>query len=592
MRPAPAPLVWAALFPGPVPAALAGGPGVPPGGRPCSAAEVTGWLTPPAGWACSLADDERSAASAAGSGLAWPRDPAASAGPPWRSAVATIRRCHALGAVATVLPGARKVVGAAALAVLLTRLTDDSACLALFVQIELTPQGRWLRARTCGMTGLGLPELACRVPLAQRERALSLLQGGMAHLAALGAHALAPGSLVEASAPDGTWRLRFRVLPAAAEGADAATAGALQLLPIPDPPPGAASAPTPGDGAVAARLLPFVEQGRRASGLDLQGASLAAMDLAGLGADRIDLSGADLAGALLRGSRLGHCRLAGARLTAIDAGSVTWRSCVLDAALADGACFEGARIEDCSATGADFSGADLRGAGLSETSFDRALLRDALLDRASGDGVVFRGADLSWASLVGARFEDADFRGADLRGADLSDGSFRHADFRGALLDGARLDGADFTGAWRDAQAPAPPAGAARADASPTAGATPGLDDLLADVLGQLRGGAVSPSPLLAELLARAGVVPQPALAEPAQRLRELLQQLQSLPDGVETPEAMLLRCQRRLEQAVPPLAQVLGAQDWQALAGVLQRLQAEAAAAAGGAAPAPPVAP
>ena len=240
---------------------------------------------------------------------------------------------------------------------------------------------------------------------------------------------------------------------------------------------------------------------------------------------------------------------------------------MLDGAQAAGASFEGARLEDCSAVGAHLPGVNLREAGLSDTCFDRALLREALLDGASGAGVVFRGADLAGARLVGVRFEDADFRGADLRGADLTGGVFHHADFRGALLDGAMLAGADLRGALFDADALA--SQAEGAGDQPTVGVddtpTPSFDTLLAELVGQLQGGRQPTSPLLAELLRRAGIAPAQAPGQPGQpgqpdlRLQALLQQVQALADQANTPEALLAHCQALLRQ-------VLSEQDWQAL--------------------------
>ena len=529
-----------------------------PGATVGPAQDGAAWLAGPAGWAVALTPQERGAAGA-GRVLHWPLDTASLA-----STLERLHRCLALGAVAIVLPAARKLLGAAALAPLLPGLDSQAGQLNLLVRIEVATRGAQVQARTHGMAYLGLPELACRAAPAQRELAVKGVQAAIAYLADQGAGSLQPGSLVEASEPDGQRLGRFRVGPGLvmADVEDGDAADALLLVPVPAAPGAAASGV---DGW--ALLAPFVEQRRRAVGLALQDTLLAGLDLSGLSGERLDLSRANLCGARLCNARLHDCRLAAAQLLALDAAGATWRACVLDGAQAAGASFEGARLEDCSAVGAHLPGVNLREAGLSDTCFDRALLREALLDGASGAGVVFRGADLAGARLVGVRFEDADFRGADLRGADLTGGVFHHADFRGALLDGAMLTGADLRGALFDADALASPAEGA--GDQPTVGVddtpTPSFDTLLAELVGQLQGGRQPTSPLLAELLRRAGIAPAQAPGQPGQpgqpdlRLQALLQQVQALADQANTPEALLAHCQALLRQ-------VLSEQDWQAL--------------------------
>ena len=528
-----------------------------PGATFGPAQDGAAWLAGPAGWAVALTPQERGAAGA-GRVLHWPLDTASLA-----STLERLHRCLARGAVAIVLPAARKLLGAAALAPLLPDLDSQSGRLNLLARIEVAPRGGdQVQARTHGMAYLGLPELACRAARAQRELAIKGVQAAIAYLAEQGAGSLQPGSLVEASEPDGRSLGRFRVGPGPvmADTEDGDAADALVLVPVP-------AAAAPGAPASASRvdgwalLAPFVEQRRRAVGLALQDTLLAGLDLSGLSGERLDLSRANLCGARLCNARLHDCRLSGAQLLALDAAGATWRACVLDGAQAAGASFEGARLEDCSAVGAHLPGVNLRDAGLSETRLDRALLREALLDGASGDGVVFRGADLAGARLVGVRFEDADFRGADLRGADLTGGVFHHADFRGALLNGAMLAGADLRGALFDADAFA--SQAEGAGDQPTVGVddtpTPSFDTLLAELVGQLQGGRQPTSPLLAELLRRAGIAPAQAPGQPDLRLQALLQQVQALADQATTPEAMLAHCKALLRQ-------VLSEQDWQAL--------------------------
>ena len=562
------PLLLAALF-GPMPdAALDGLRKALHGATASPAATAAAWLAPKPGWTQVLSPQER---AAAGSGwvMCWRLDGAApeDSADGGRMAIELLRRCLALGAVAIVLPAARKLLGSAALAPLLPGLDGQAGQLNLLVRIEVAARGGdQVQARTHGMAYLGLPELACRAARAQRELAIKGVQAAIAYLAEQGAGSLQPGSLVEASEPDGRRLGRFRVGPgpvmADTEDGDAADALVLVLVPVPVPAaaaPGAATSASRVDGW--ALLAPFVEQRRRAVGLALQDTLLAGLDLSGLSGERLDLSRANLCGARLCNARLHDCRLAGAQLLALDSAGATWRACVLDGAQAAGASFEGARLEDCSAVGAHLPGVNLRDAGLSETRLDRALLREALLDGASGDGVVFRGADLAGARLVGVRFEDADFRGADLRGANLTGGVFHHADFRGALLDGAMLAGADLRGALFDADALA--SQAEGAGDQPTVGVddtpTPSFDTLLAELVGQLQGGRQPTSPLLAELLRRAGIAPAQAPGQPDLRLQALLQQVQALADQATTPEAMLAHCKALLRQ-------VLSEQDWQAL--------------------------
>lgn len=193
-----------------------------------------------------------------------------------------------------------------------------------------------------------------------------------------------------------------------------------------------------------------IDIGERTSDLDLKGVELIGEELSGLNGDRLDLQEADLQRARFCGARLGSCHLQHSHMEESDWSNATARMCLLDGALAIGARFDGARLEDSSARGADFTRASLRGARLTETSFERAVLCEANLEEAEGDGVEFRGADLSGARLTGAKLDEADFRGANLTKADLSNGRFRDADFRGAILDDAVFAGADLEGALFD----------------------------------------------------------------------------------------------------------------------------------------------
>lgn len=329
-----------------------------------------------------------------------------------------------------------------------------------------------------------------------------------------------------------------------------------------------------------AQLASFVSSHIRARQLDFRSAELAAADLSGLCGDALDFSGADMRSARLNAVHLVHCPFVDARLERAVWTSSVLRRCRLDRCNGSDGCFDRIRFEDSSATGAELSSSHWHSAQLSESTFDRAVLRNARFDDASGDGVVFRGADLLGASLIGVRFEDADFRGADLRGAELSGGVFHHADFRGALLDGVALNSADLSGALFDAdvlRSPSKGSGADRAGAATveanggvrpaaaTANVLPlDFETLLADLIRQLQGGTLAPSPLLAELLGRAGIAPTQASGEAARRLQLLLLQLQTLSNQADTPEAMLAQCQALLQQ-------VLGEQDWQALSDLIK---------------------
>ncbi|MBE0625490.1 MAG: pentapeptide repeat-containing protein [Burkholderiales bacterium] len=431
--------------------------------------EIPLFVGPESELALLLTSEERQAAAAARAGLLLRCDDGTPSSARLSASVDHILRCRELGAVAIVLPAARKVIGPSALAALAPALSSTKGQLKLFVQFHVVQDDRHAWSHTHGMAHYGLPDLECRTTLENREFAARLLQAGMAHLMKQGPDALVLGSVMEAIEPDGRSLGRFEVCaPLAVEGHSYDAWGALQMLPLP--------AEAADEGPLEehrmdtlSQLRLFIANRLRAHDIDLHEAQLAAANLCGLSADRLDLSWANLRGATLRDARLGDCLLRGAWLEDSDWSGATLRVCVLDDARVAGACFDSARIEDSSAKGADLTGASLRGTKLTETSFERAVLRGAVFDDAEGEGVEFRGADLAGASLIGVRLDEADFRGANLQGADLSRGRFHSADFRGAILEGSRFDDADCAGARCDEGAGPRPNSASNADAKAAA---------------------------------------------------------------------------------------------------------------------------
>ncbi|HEV2842464.1 MAG TPA: pentapeptide repeat-containing protein [Chthoniobacterales bacterium] len=431
--------------------------------------QVPPFAGPQSELALLLTPEERGAAAAARSGLLL-RCEVGAPSAAWRSAIiAQILKCHELGAVAIVLPAARKVVGPSALSALAPLLSEEAGRQHLFLQFHVVQDDQYLWSHTHGMAHYGLPDLECYTTLAERGFARRLLEGGTAHLLQHGAEAFEPGRLMEITQADGQFVTRLRLCPARPmEGHGYDAWGAFEIVPL-------AAEEFPRETLeecimdARSQLTQFIANQQRAHDLDLRGAGLAGLELSALSADKLDLSQSDLRGAILRKAHLTSCRLQGAHLEGADWSGATLRLCDLNGAQGMGARFDSSRLEDSSAEGADFSRASLRGAQLSETSFVRAVLREALLNSAQGDGVDFRGADLGGAMLTGTRLDEGDFRGADLRDADMTGGRFRSADFRGAILDGARLEGADFQGALFDEGA-GPAAGTARGGAARRAG--------------------------------------------------------------------------------------------------------------------------
>jgi uncharacterized protein YjbI with pentapeptide repeats len=468
-----------------------------------------------------------------------------------------ILKCSDFGAVAIVLPAARKVVGPSALSALAPALSAEQGRVKLFVQFHIVQDDDHTWSHTHGMAYYGLPDLECRTEPADQALATRLLEAGMAFLLEQGPDALRVGSLVEATEPDGRFLARFEVHPSSAvAGHDYDAWGALALVPVAM------------DAAQQARVVEhtmdlrselrmIIAGKQRARDLDLRSTQLSGVDLSGLSGDRLDLSGANLRGASLREARLGGCRLQGAQLQGADWAGAVVRMCALDGAHGAGASFDGARIEDSSATGADLEGASFRKAKLTESSFERAVLREAVFENAQGEGVVFRGADLSSGKLLGAKLDDADFRGADLRGADLSGGRFRAADFRGALLEGARLDGADFDRARFDAgegpREASAPTGAKADTAKLDRAAVTALRDCLAALTNVVGAGGAAGSGalpadlerLLEPLLEMPRTVPAATLLDHLQRI------LDGLDDGSSEPPEQLTPLLEPLMKAI-----------------------------------------
>lgn len=321
-----------------------------------------------------------------------------------------------------------------------------------------------------------------------------------------------------------------------------------------------------------ADLLEHAGKRRRVLDMVLLDAELAGVDLSCLVAERLSLIEASLYKACLTQIRWVECDLTKARLSYANLTDAVLRMCRFDNASVRNACFERARFEDCFCKGADFSMTNFRSACMSETAFERAILRDAIFDGASGDGIIFRGADLTGASLVGVRFRDADFRGADLRKANLKDGVFRHADFRGALLEGVDFSGTDCSGAYFDSEE--------EAYAAPSAAAEPSLQELqalLTNLVQQAQQGTTPKSPLLDELMKKAGVGQGAAPTNQAALLGRILATVHDLEAHAEAPEVLVQRCQAILRDVLPQLDDTLGDADWQALSKILSGLQGDA---------------
>lgn len=141
----------------------------------------------------------------------------------------------------------------------------------------------------------------------------------------------------------------------------------------------------------------------------------------GLDLRRCVLWGADLEGATLAGVNLSQGTLRGVSL----AGATLVRGKLREVNLAD----------------ADLVGADVTGANL----------RGAILTGADLSGTTLKGADFQGADLSRARLRGADLRDASLVGARLTAAVLDGAELTGAVLAGVDLEGASVTGTILDA---------------------------------------------------------------------------------------------------------------------------------------------
>jgi len=207
---------------------------VPSQARAVTAAEVAlaRYLARPAQ---PLTASERAAAEAAQGALWWRCDAPADARLRLRAGARWIARMQQIGAVAILLPAARKILGPTALTPALPALhVDPDAWLTLFVQqYALFDEGSaW--CHTHGMEHFGLPDLECRTAAGDLPRAERLIQAAIDHLLASGAGGLAVGQVVDAVESDGSGSIRFRVAPATeVPGHEYGPCGTLQLVPEP-----------------------------------------------------------------------------------------------------------------------------------------------------------------------------------------------------------------------------------------------------------------------------------------------------------------------------------------------------------------------
>lgn len=445
-------------------------------------------LSADGGYALVLEDAERSAALAASSMLRLHCEALAPSAA-WRSAMSTeIVRGLAAGALAVVLPAARRVLGPAFLSGLLDQLGAPGSERTLFLQREVLRAPGQSDVRVRGMAHFGLPDLACRVVSADEPQAMRWIEACVIDLVAGGPDAVPVGRLIEVSAADGRCLGHLELHPARADP-DAEAWPVLDLVPV-DPP---ADAVVSAGGGVGQRL-----RMARQVGTDLREAQLAGEQLAGLQGERIDASGADLSGACLRDAVLHDCLLDGACLASADLGAAILRGCRLEQLQARGALLAEVEMTECDGRGACLIEADLRRARLDGTCLDRADLRAATLDDATGADLSLRGADLGGASLRGVHWEGVDLRGADLRGSCLDGARLPGADLRGAVLDGVDLTHVELTGARRDA-------GEQAASSTPLPEGVDILPALLSDVFQGVDVRASDPAALLASLRARAG---------------------------------------------------------------------------------------
>lgn len=120
-----------------------------------------------------LSDRERGAAASARTALVLRSGDPATAIERLDACLARIELFRTLGAVAVVLPAARRVLGPSFLAALPGDAVERRV--AAFIHGRVEVEGAAARIQTLGLAQLGRPELACRVGLADVPRAVQIL---------------------------------------------------------------------------------------------------------------------------------------------------------------------------------------------------------------------------------------------------------------------------------------------------------------------------------------------------------------------------------------------------------------------------------
>lgn len=186
-------------------------------------------------------------------------------------------------------------------------------------------------------------------------------------------------------------------------------------------------------------------QGRPCSGMDLNQANLAGLDLSGADFSGSVLSGANLAGAKLQGADFRLAILQGARLDAADLSGCQFNQATLDQASLAGAKLAGAALDGSNCHEANFAGADLSGASLQGAGLSKAWLQQIQAPQLQADGADFSHANLEGCNLSQAHLDQANFTGARLARIQLDGASCRQANFTLADLSHASLQRCDLS---------------------------------------------------------------------------------------------------------------------------------------------------
>ena len=177
---------------------------------------------------------------------------------------------------------------------------------------------------------------------------------------------------------------------------------------------------------------PFDPQSLEATGIKLDDAYLARVDLADAWLQKASLRHAYLREALLKGVNLAEANLEGADLLKTNLEGADLREADLTRANLEGANFTGAHLEGARLIEAHLAGASFQWAQLIKTNLERAHLI---------------GTHLEGAKLIEAHLEGANLGGARLTSAILEGANLEGANFRGAYLQGINLRGANLQGA-------------------------------------------------------------------------------------------------------------------------------------------------